>query len=112
MGTQREQLVRAELRLGRTGSTTELRKSMEHPNHEVHGLQASAEYASQTLMNGATTPQHAAFKGMVQSRPSSGEPRELRHQPQMPLQEKVRQNLPQRSILERAGKGGRTCESF
>lgn len=108
MGTQREQLVRAELRLGRTGNTTGLRRSMDHPNHEVHRLQASAEYASQTLMNGATTPQHAAFKGMVQSKPYSGEPRELKHQSQMPLQEKVRRNLPQRSILERTGKGGRT----
>ena len=56
-------LVRPQLRSWRPGSIAELRRSIEHPDHEVHKLQATAIGARQPLSNGAITPQHSAFKG-------------------------------------------------
>lgn len=58
-------------------------------------------------------PSAFCFQGMVPRRPSAGGPRGTRrHHPHMPPQEKVRQNHPQRSILETAGKEGRTRREF
>lgn len=65
-------LVRAELRLEKTGSTAELWRRMEHPNHEVYKLQILALSANQTLMNGDTTPQHSAFEGWYKTVPLQG----------------------------------------